>query len=196
MTARGKNDGVPDRDPDVSVWIPAPPEPETAVPPADERFARLWRAYYPAVLAYATRRAGADLAGDVATATFAVLWQRIDQPPVEPLPWLYSVARRELANQRRGSRRREALRGRLAGRRLLASVDPGDTATEGMHARVALARLAEADREVLMLIAWEGLEPAQAAAVLGISPGAFAVRLHRARRRLESRLAILEEPRS
>ena len=45
------------------------------------------------------------------------------------------------------------------------------------------------DREVLRLIAWEGLESREAAAVFGCSYGAFRVRLHRARRRLEKQLA-------
>jgi RNA polymerase sigma-70 factor, ECF subfamily len=56
-----------------------------------------------------------------------------------------------------------------------------------------LARLRPDDREVLMLVAWEGLDPSRAAAVLGITPTAFAVRLHRARRRLESHLTSSEE---
>jgi RNA polymerase sigma-70 factor (ECF subfamily) len=47
-----------------------------------------------------------------------------------------------------------------------------------------LGALAERDREALLLIAWEDLTPALAAASLGISAAAFRVRLHRARRRL------------
>ncbi len=43
-----------------------------------------------------------------------------------------------------------------------------------------LARLSESDREVLMLIAWEGLDPERAARVLDCSRSAFAMRLHRA----------------
>lgn len=170
-------------------------EPAVA-PTAAERFEALWTEYYPSVVAYASRRAGPDVAADVAAGSFAVLWRRIDDPPAEPLPWLYAVARRELANQRRGDNRREALRSRLRlGRPDRYQVpDPADGATEGLRARSALARLRPADREVLMLVAWEGLDPAQAAAALGISPAAFAVRLHRARRRLESQLTDSKDP--
>ncbi len=50
--------------------------------------------------------------------------------------------------------------------------------------RRALEQLSESDREVLMLIAWEGLSPAQAAAALGVKAATVRVRLHRARRRL------------
>lgn len=54
--------------------------------------------------------------------------------------------------------------------------------------RRALARLGEDDAEILRLWAWEQLEPAEIASVLGISAAASRVRLHRARRRLEAAL--------
>ena len=56
----------------------------------------------------------------------------------------------------------------------------------------AFAALAETDREVLRLVAWEDLSSEDAAAVLGCSVTAFKVRLHRARRRL-LRIAEAEE---
>ena len=71
--------------------------------------------------------------------------------------------------------------------------DPADRAVDQAEARGALARLRDDDREVLMLVAWEGLDATRAATALGISPAAFAVRLHRARRRLESHLTPPEE---
>jgi RNA polymerase sigma-70 factor (ECF subfamily) len=52
-------------------------------------------------------------------------------------------------------------------------------------ARGALERLRPKDREVLLLIGWDGLTPTQAAKSLGISAAGFRVRLHRARRRFE-----------
>lgn len=52
----------------------------------------------------------------------------------------------------------------------------------------ALAALSERDRELLMLIAWEGLDHAAAARVLGTTRANIAVRLHRARRRLARQL--------
>ena len=53
----------------------------------------------------------------------------------------------------------------------------------------ALARLNDADRELLLLIAWEALSPAEAATVLGIKPATARVRLLRARRRLTQALS-------
>jgi RNA polymerase sigma-70 factor (ECF subfamily) len=53
----------------------------------------------------------------------------------------------------------------------------------------ALARLSESDRELLLLIAWDGLSPAEAATVLGVKPATARVRLLRARRRLTQALS-------
>ena len=165
-----------------------------AAPPADARLAALWNAHYADVLAYAQRRSTPDVAADVTAAAFSVLWRRIDEPLDDPLPWLYSVARRELANQRRGARRRQALLSRLSLRRSApGAIDPADHAVEGAAAKAALARLRPDDREVLMLIAWEGLVPERAAAALGVSTSTFTVRLHRARRRLEEQLCTQEQ---
>lgn len=57
----------------------------------------------------------------------------------------------------------------------------------------ALATLGERDRELLLLIAWDGLSQAEAAEVLGIRRPAVATRLHRARRRLADALAAENE---
>ncbi len=53
----------------------------------------------------------------------------------------------------------------------------------------ALARLDEADRELITLVAWEGLDRDQIATMLGCSRATIRVRLHRARRRLARLLA-------
>jgi RNA polymerase sigma-70 factor (ECF subfamily) len=152
----------------------------------DERRMRFEGLYYehaPAVLAYALRRAGRDVAHDVVADTFLVLWRRFDELPDEPLPWLYGVARRTLANHRRGERRRELLLARLARREPDPSVEADDRVLR------ALASLRPAERELLMLVAWEELTPAEAALVLGCSANACRIRLHRGRRKLERALA-------
>jgi RNA polymerase sigma-70 factor (ECF subfamily) len=173
--------------------------PETAPDPA-QVFAALWTAHHGSVLAYCRRRASAEIAADAATATFAVLWRRIADAPNDPLPWLYAVARRELANGRRAQSRFGAFLSRLSNDRIVTgaelAADPSSQAVDRSNARSALGRLRPDDRELLMLIAWEGLSPADAAASLGLSVPTFSVRLHRARQRLESELAAFnkEEP--
>ena len=152
------------------------------------RFDALFTEHQRHVLAYAMRRTQslAD-AEDVAAETFTITWRKIDAVPVqEPLPWLYAVARRVLANHRRGNGRRE---------RLAALLRVEDVATP-MHAGedrdgpafAALASLSPADQELLRLVAWESLGNQQIAAVLGITPNAVAIRLHRARARFADAL--------
>lgn len=140
----------------------------------------------PAVKAYVLRRSrDRSIVDDVVAEVFVVCWRRFEELPPDPLPWLLGVARRVLSTQRRGERRRVALRERLAEgvRDPLVAVPIEDGSLRG-----ALERLSDPDRELLLLIAWDGLSPAQAAAVLQIKPATARVRLLRARRRLTQAL--------
>ena len=150
------------------------------------RFERLFTAQYAAVAAYAKRRAAPVDADDAVAETFLVAWRRLDDVPDDARPWLFGVARRVLANQRRAARRRAALYDRAA-TSLIATGDAVDT--QVLH---ALARLSEPDREILLLAAWDGLTLAETTTVLGCSHTAAKVRLHRARYRLRAQLARLE----
>jgi RNA polymerase sigma-70 factor (ECF subfamily) len=155
-----------------------------------ERFEQLYRQHAGAVLAYARRRTTPAAADDVVADVFLIAWRRVDDVPAEPLPWLLGVARRVLANQRRGEYRGAALRDRIRGQQVSGvGAAVGD---DGPSAAVrALWSLGASDQELLMLIAWDRLTRAQAAEALGVSVGTLAVRLHRARRRLaKARAAI------
>ena len=146
----------------------------------------MFRAHHDAVLAYALRRAHADDARDVVAETFLVAWRRFGEAPRDAaLPWLYGVARRVLANQRRATGRRAALVDRVG-----ASTSSATGACDSPVA-AALAALPDADREALLLLAWEGLSSEEAARALGCRPATFRMRAHRARRRLA---ALLDEP--
>jgi RNA polymerase sigma-70 factor, ECF subfamily len=165
-------------------------------PRREERFEDLFREHYAAVRGYALRRAPGDVAQEVVAETFLVAWRRLDDVPDDALPWLFGVARRVLANQRRSERRSVALERRLAEAEA-AAPDPGDPSErlgEAEFVRAALARLSDRDREALMLVAWHGLSGARAARAAGCSRAAFAVRLHRARARLAAELSALEHP--
>jgi len=107
--------------------------------------------------------------------------------------WLYGVARRVLANYRRGERRRFELADRLRPDLALVHRDPEYT---GQPAGVAAAfrGLPEADRELLALVAWEGLDHGQVADALGCSRNAVRIRLHRARARLADAMAQQSAP--
>ncbi len=176
---------------DIYLRMPSTGARATPLPEADSRFERCFRDNYAAVLAFAIRRmSNRAAAEDAAAETFAVAWRRRQLIPPEPLPWLYGIALRVVANQHRSGRRRRRLDERLAqeARARAASPEPVD----GLHRRDAFsrafARLSEGEREVLRLVAWEGLETREAAAVLGCSGAAFRVRLHRARRQLAKHL--------
>ena len=153
----------------------------------EARFNALFARHYPAVFGYAVRRVGRDEAGDAAAEVFTVAWRRLGRVPAEPetLPWLYGVARKVVANQERAARRRLRLEARAAAFPDGTTEAPG---TNGVEVEVALLRLGSADREVLRLAAWEDMQPAEIARVLGCSANAAAVRLHRARQRLAGEL--------
>ena len=156
-----------------------------------ERFEELFRAFHPAVRAYARRRVPAESVDDIVSETFLVAWRRSEQVPDEPLPWLLTVARHTIGTDRRGQARRlrlwtKAQSGWVEGHDRI-DADDGDG-----RVLTALSRLSERDREALTLVAWDGLTPAEAAGVLGEPATRFRVRLHRAARRL--RWALAAEP--
>jgi RNA polymerase sigma-70 factor (ECF subfamily) len=155
------------------------------------QFEEIYRAYADRVHAYALRRSTASVADDVVAEVFLVTWRRLDQVPAEPLGWLLGVARRVLANRRRTESRAAALRDRLSRHAAPAPSGPSGPSDADVEDRVqrALAALAERDRELLLLIAWEGLRVNEAAQALGVRSGTLAVRLHRARQRLAQALA-------
>jgi RNA polymerase sigma factor (sigma-70 family) len=160
---------------------------------AEARFSRLYRDHEHEILRYALRRSAEPQdAADVVAETFLVAWRRLGEVPLdeEARLWLYATARRVLANHQRGIKRRTRLAERL--RDELQRQLPLPPASD-RPVLDALARMADADRELLMLVGMEELSPSEAARVLGISTVAARTRLHRARRRLRARLAEQSE---
>jgi RNA polymerase sigma factor (sigma-70 family) len=149
-----------------------------------QRFDALFASHSSDVVAYCSWRAGPPSdAQDAVAEVFLTAWRRLDDLPEGDAArvWLYATARRVIANQRRSRRRHVALQERLAQEATTVAVEP----PEGEEALVheALRRLGPRDREVLLLAEWEGLSPAQIAAVLGCLTVTARGRLHRARRR-------------
>jgi RNA polymerase sigma-70 factor, ECF subfamily len=147
----------------------------------------------PRVLGYALRRTDREEARDVVSETFTVAWRRFDDVPEgdAAMPWLLTTARKVLANHRRAAESR--MRASLVGPRAGTPGHPEDVVGTAslVHAFNALE---ERDREALALIAWDGLAPREAAMVAGCSAATFSVRLHRARKRLATLLADVDEP--
>jgi RNA polymerase sigma factor (sigma-70 family) len=163
------------------------------------RLERLFTDHAPDVLAYALRRtdratAEEIVAEEIVAEVFVVAWRRGDRvPEQDPVLWLYGVARRLLANERRAVRRRAALTTALGALARDRTAAPPPVAASS-PLLTALAALRPADREVLMLTAWEGLDGTAAATVLGCTPQALHTRLHRARTRLAAELARSDDP--
>jgi RNA polymerase sigma-70 factor (ECF subfamily) len=154
----------------------------------EARFAEVF-AHLGLLGAYARRRGARD-PDAIAADAMAIAWRRLaDVPRDDPRPWLIATARNlVLADRRRHGTPPQDLEGidpPAAPEPPILELDP--------ELEVALATLSETDREAILLVAWEDLTPSAAAASLGISPAAFRVRLHRARRRVLYELRARED---
>jgi len=158
-------------------------------PPGDaaarERFEALVAEVYAPIQRYLRRRTDPAAADDVLGDVLLVMWRRLDDIPGEaPVAWCYGVARGCLSNAVRGQQRHQRLL-----RRLAQVVEPAvSVPSEDSDLDEALGGLTPADRELLRLWAWEQLAPREIAVVLGITPNAASIRLHRATRKLRDRL--------
>ncbi|TCC66422.1 RNA polymerase sigma factor [Kribbella pittospori] len=170
---------------------PSPPAPVAlrAVPDHELRFRELFDDNFRRLLGYALRRVNSpEDAADIVAETMLVAWRRMDEVPPDDAArlYLFGVARRVLANHRRGELRRDRLAERL--RLELAEVTPDLTSlSESTEAiRAGLEKLSDSDRELIMLTGWDGLDPREAAVVLGVPARTVRTRLHRARSRLRA----------
>ena len=162
----------------------------------EARFEEVFDAHSADVLAYLLRRVDqpAD-AADCVAEVFLVVWRRLDEisRTTDVRPWLFGVARHVLTNDRRRSERARSLAERL--RQDLVAHPPVAGPEPGAGAKpvgATLRSLSDADRELLMLVGWDGLAPGAAAVSLGMTAGTVRVRLHRARRRLRVALERVE----
>lgn len=112
----------------------------------------------------------------------AVLRFRGDAPVQH---WLFAIARRVLLE---ASRKGLFRRGRG-----LEGIDPPAPALDHdqrMDLERAFSTLDRSDRETLVLVDLLGFTPAEAAALMTVESATFRMRLHRARRRLRTRLEV------
>jgi RNA polymerase sigma-70 factor, ECF subfamily len=167
-------------------------------------FGCFYRRHERRVLAYAVGHCiGASDVADLVAETFLqalVSAGRFRSTDGDALPWLLGISRHMLARQRRSFVRRQRLLDRLSA---LPAFTPDEA--DAVDAAIDAARLAPAltmalnglsakDRELLLLVARDGLEPAQAGAVLGMTANAARVRLSRVRRRLHGVLTDQPAP--
>jgi RNA polymerase sigma factor (sigma-70 family) len=159
-------------------------------------FAAVFDRHADEILRYVIARLGPDLAEDVTAETFLAAFRcrgRYDPARPDARPWLYGIATRQIGAHRRAEARY---------RRLLALTPPeapaedfGDRSAERVTAQrlrpqliAVLDGLRRRDRELLLLVAWEGLSYEESAAALGITVSAVKSRLNRIRRRTRAAL--------
>lgn len=157
----------------------------------EARFHELFGEHYPTVARYVLARGfqAAD-ADDLIAATFEVAWRRLEAVPTGEgaLPWLLSTARNLARNADRKAQRERTLVNGLAHGAPPSSEADLDQRAEWEGVRLALAQLRPVDRDLILLVAWDGLSPSSAGNVLGLLPVTARSRLHRARQRLTALL--------
>lgn len=162
-----------------------------------ELFAVLYDRHADAVHRYAARRLGPEAAEDLMAETFAIAFQRrhtYDLERLDARPWLFGVATNVLARHRRAEARRFRALARLP-----EPVEHEEPVADRAVARAgatgvrrelatALAGLSARHRDVVLLVAWAGLDYEEAAQALGVPVGTIRSRLNRARGRLREAL--------
>jgi RNA polymerase sigma factor (sigma-70 family) len=130
-----------------------------------DRFATIFDRHATHIRRYLARRLGGHVADDLVAETFVVAFGKragYDQTRPDARPWLYGIATNLLRKHHRDEAREYRLRASIAPEpdeaghadRVAARVTAA-----AMHRllAMALAELSAGDRDVLLLIAWEGL---------------------------------------
>jgi RNA polymerase sigma-70 factor (ECF subfamily) len=173
-----------------------------------EAFGELYRRHATAVFRYLARRVGAsaaeDLLSEVFVAAVGARTRVAPHPSGSALPWLYGIAGNVLRGHLRRMAARSGIRDAVAAGLPPASavvdwaaVDARlDATARRPELRAALAALTDVEREILLLVSWEGLTPGQAALALGLRPTTARSRLLRARRHAQAALTRSPDPAS
>jgi RNA polymerase sigma-70 factor (ECF subfamily) len=165
---------------------------------AQLQYERLYRVHAQAVYAYCLRRTTTDEAKDAMADVFVVAWRRFEVMPQgdSTLPWLYGVARKVLSDQQRSARRRDRL--------FVRAVSNFETAVPGPEAQIvrrseheavisALGRLPEKDRDIVLLVQWEGLSREKVAEMMYLSRSAIDKRIARAYEKMAKSLGVKKQ---
>jgi RNA polymerase sigma factor (sigma-70 family) len=154
----------------------------------EKDFRELVRENTPAVAAYLRRRlyplpnAALD---DLIQEVLIIAWRRIDRAPQGAEgAWMIQVAHNVLNNSWRAHSRRSKMELSLRGAQAAPSAETWALASSSV--RSALQHLSPADREIVMLHNWDGLDVAGIAIALGISARAAESRLTRAHKRFHA----------
>lgn len=166
-----------------------------------ERFAVIFDRHGPHICRYLERRLGRQVADDLVAETFLTALakrRQYDLSRPDARPWLYGIATNLVSRHWRAEARELKLRDRVP----VGDAEAGhaERVAEQVTAQAmgkllatALAGLAVAERDVLLLIAWEGLAYDEVAAALDIPVGTVRSRLNRARRKVQRTLRTADD---
>lgn len=161
----------------------------TSPPPAVSIDA-LFRELVPDLLGYFSNRlANREDAADAVADTLLVLWRKqkaLPESHEDARRYAFGIARRVLQATRRGAGRRNALADRL--RSVVREADVAGPEPD-LELRAALATLSARDRELVLLVGWDGFSVADAGRILSITPEAARARYSRARSKLRQQLS-------
>jgi RNA polymerase sigma factor (sigma-70 family) len=172
---------------------------QTAGAGATVEFERLYRGCVDAVTAYFARRtADPQLVADLTADTFVAViahFGSFDPRKGTARSWVFGIARHVYASYCEAYSHQQLKLRRLAGRRDLDQdqveelLERIDAQRAGRDLIAELAALPERDRTVIELVDIAGLQPKEAAAALGLTPGTVRMRLMRTRARLRKQTA-------
>jgi RNA polymerase sigma factor (sigma-70 family) len=157
-----------------------------------ECFGAVFDRHYAVIHRYLMRRAGREVADELAVETFVVAFRRRHTYQVgreDARPWLFGIAANLLRDQWRREQRQ------LRAWERAATADEAGADAEGQLDRLdaqaaapvvgrALASLEPCDRETLTLFAWAEMSYDEIAEALAIPVGTVRSRMHRARRQV------------
>jgi RNA polymerase sigma factor (sigma-70 family) len=152
-----------------------------------EEFTSIYRLLLPQISKYLARRVNPSDIEELASRIFEVAWHKRTQAPSGfELPWLYRIAGYVVSNHRRSEAAKASF---------LAVFRPSDASPSAEEIAIndlslshAWAKLSPAERQVISLSSFEGMDNPSAAAVLEISTNAFALRLSKAKAKLRKLL--------
>jgi len=135
-----------------------------------QKFRAVYADHAQTILKYCLRRTNtSEQAADIVSETFLITWKKIDVVPEgkEAAYWLYSVARRVLANSYRKQANQEKLGNSL--KEYLSTNEPknfSDASVDKLVVDDALMKLDDAERELITLANWEGLKSREIGKIL------------------------------
>jgi RNA polymerase sigma-70 factor (ECF subfamily) len=156
-----------------------------------EAFGAIFDRHFDAIYRYLARRVGRERAEDLASQTFVVAFERragfqLDVDSARP--WLYGIATKLLANDRRAEQRLLEMLVRLGAQARDEVVQISVLADTDRGLAGVLASLEPGQRDVLFLHVWAGLTYEEIAGSLGLALGTVSSRISRARASLRADL--------